>query len=232
MVSPLRPFKCPFMSVVKQGGKHRFTDLMRVCHWDRDRSETKLIFSWFVCLKNDIFVSECSEDMCLGDNGAKELVIICDHVHFSQRMNGLKTASSLLKGRGHGETHVTLIQEMNCQWDISLSINCVSGFVRTLTVKDWNICASWCKQSLCATVCSKLLPTLLYNPFHLKRIEAFGRCLWMKCVWSLPNSHSPSDTVEMQAGMCARDSLFLVSSNLITGTILTMWPVIPIFDAN
>ncbi len=149
-----------------------------------------------------------------------------------KRMNGLKTASSLLKGRGRGETHVTLIQEMSGQWDISLSINCVSGFVRTLTVKDWNIRASWCKQSLCATVCSKLLPTLLYNPFHLKRIEAFGRCLWMKCVWSLPNSHSPLDTVEMQAGVCARDLLFLVSSTLITGIILTIWPVIPIFDAN
>ncbi len=30
-------------------------------------------------------------------------------------MNGLKTASSLLEGRGHGEAHVTLIQEMNGQ---------------------------------------------------------------------------------------------------------------------
>ncbi len=45
-----------------------------------------------MCLKNDIFVSECSEDMCLvknesnmylGEDGARELVIICDHVHFS-----------------------------------------------------------------------------------------------------------------------------------------------------
>ncbi len=57
------------MSVVKQGGKHRFPNLMRVCCWDRDRSGTKLIFSWFVCLKNDIFVSECSEDMCLWKMG-------------------------------------------------------------------------------------------------------------------------------------------------------------------
>ncbi len=67
MVSPIRPFKCPFMSVVKQGGKHRFTDLMRMCCWDRDRSQTKLFFSWYVCLKNVIFVSECSEcvSMCV-----------------------------------------------------------------------------------------------------------------------------------------------------------------------
>ncbi len=45
--------------------------------------------------------------MYLGDNGAKELVTICDHVHFSHRMNGLQTASSPLKGRGCGETHDT-----------------------------------------------------------------------------------------------------------------------------
>ncbi len=57
--------------------------------------------------------------MYLGDNGVKELAIICDHIHFS----GLKTASSLLKGRGHVETHVTLIQDMNGQWEDSLPIN-------------------------------------------------------------------------------------------------------------
>ncbi len=101
MVSPTRPFKCPFMSVVKGGGKHRFPNLMRVSCWDRDRSWTKFV-SWFVCLKNDIFVSEYLEDMYLGDDGVKELVIICDHIHFS----------SLPKGRGCGKTHVTLIQEM------------------------------------------------------------------------------------------------------------------------
>ncbi len=59
--------------------------------------------------------------MYLGDDGAKELVIICELVNFSH--NGLKTASSLLKGRGCGKTHVTLIQEMNSQWEVSLSIN-------------------------------------------------------------------------------------------------------------
>ncbi len=62
-----------------------------------------------MCLLNAIFVSECSGDMCLvknessmylDDYGAKELVIICDRVHFSLvRMNGPNTASSLLKSR-------------------------------------------------------------------------------------------------------------------------------------
>ncbi len=45
-----------------------------------------------MCLKSDTFVSECSEVTCLvknessmyvGGDGAKELVLICDHVHFS-----------------------------------------------------------------------------------------------------------------------------------------------------
>ncbi len=39
-------------------------------------------------------------------------------------MNGLKTASCLLNGRGGGETHVTLIQEMNAPWEVSLPIKC------------------------------------------------------------------------------------------------------------
>ncbi len=51
--------------------------------------------------------------MYLGDDGMKELVIICDHIHFSHKNEW--TASCLLKGRGHGEIHVTLIQEMNGQ---------------------------------------------------------------------------------------------------------------------
>ncbi len=61
-------FKCPFISIVKQSRKHQFPNLTRVCC--RDRSRTKLIFSWFECLKNAIFVSECSEDMCLVKNGS------------------------------------------------------------------------------------------------------------------------------------------------------------------
>ncbi len=40
-------------------------NLVKVCCWNRDRSRTKLIFSRFLCLKNVIFVSECSADMCL-----------------------------------------------------------------------------------------------------------------------------------------------------------------------
>ncbi len=35
-------------------------------------------------------------------------------------MNGLKIASSLLKGQGHDETHVTVIQEMNGQLEFLL----------------------------------------------------------------------------------------------------------------
>ncbi len=79
------------MSVVKQGGKHRIPNLTRMCFWDRDKSRAQLIFYWFVS-KNAIFVSECAEDLCLvknksnmhlGDDGAKELVIICDLVYFS-----------------------------------------------------------------------------------------------------------------------------------------------------
>ncbi len=47
-----------------------------------------------MCLKNAIFVSSCSEDICLvkngsntylGDDGSQELVIICDHILFSRK---------------------------------------------------------------------------------------------------------------------------------------------------
>ncbi len=73
------------MSVAKQGEKRQLPDLVRMCCWDRDRSRTKLIFSWFLCLKNDIFVSECLKvtlsrkkwvKLFLGNEGVKELVII------------------------------------------------------------------------------------------------------------------------------------------------------------
>ncbi len=76
-------------------------------------------------LRNAIFESEFLEDMCLvnngsnmylGDDGVKELLIICDHVYLSHKNEWtyfFPRASSLLKGRGRGETHVTLIQEMN-----------------------------------------------------------------------------------------------------------------------
>ncbi len=109
MVSPVRPFKCPFMSVAKQGGKHQLPNPARMCCWDRDRSWTKLILSQFVCLKNAIFVSECSEDMCLvkngsnlylGDDEEKELVTICDHVHFSHKNEWTQDCFLSHKGAG------------------------------------------------------------------------------------------------------------------------------------
>ncbi len=59
--------------------------------------------------------------MYFGDDGGKELVIICDHVHFSRENEWTKDASCFLKERGRGEIHVTLIQEMNGQWEVSLS---------------------------------------------------------------------------------------------------------------
>ncbi len=95
MVSPIRPFTCLFMSVVKQGGKHQFTDLSTVllkqtqvsdkvnfllicgsekCHF-RDR-----MFGIYVYL---VRKEKKRFSRYLGDDGAKELVIICDHVHFS-----------------------------------------------------------------------------------------------------------------------------------------------------
>ncbi len=67
-------------------------------------------------------MSECLIDMCLakivtnlypGDDEAKDLVLICDHVHFSHKNKWTKTASSPLKWWGCGKTHVTVIQEMN-----------------------------------------------------------------------------------------------------------------------
>ncbi len=60
--------------------------------------------------------------------GEKELVIICDHGHFSSKnvwLNELKTSSRLLKGQSRGKTRVTLIQGMNGQREDSLSINCL-----------------------------------------------------------------------------------------------------------
>ncbi len=114
------------MSVAKQGGKHQFPDLARVCCWDGDRSRTKLIFSWFVCLKNEIFVSDCFEDMRLeknwwqwGERISHNLIAFTSPI----RLNKIKTASSLLKRRGNGKTYVTLIQEMNSQWEVLLPIN-------------------------------------------------------------------------------------------------------------
>ncbi len=96
------------MSVVTKVRREHFPDVARVCCRDRDRSRTKLIFSWFVCLKNAIFVSECSEDMLvknkstmyLGDNGVKELAIICDHSHFSLKNEWTQDGFLSPKGAG------------------------------------------------------------------------------------------------------------------------------------
>lgn len=44
-------------------------NLKRVYCWSRERSRSKLIFSWFVLMKNTILVSECSENMQLVKNG-------------------------------------------------------------------------------------------------------------------------------------------------------------------
>ncbi len=62
-------------------------------------------------LKYDIFVSECSEDvsvkngskMYLGEDGMKESVIICDHVHFSRKNEWTQDCFLSPKGAGPGE---------------------------------------------------------------------------------------------------------------------------------
>ncbi len=70
------------------------------------------------------FVSECSEDMCLvkngsnlylGDDGAKELVIICDRVHFSHKNEWTQDCFLSPTEAEPWRTHVTLTQEMNDQ---------------------------------------------------------------------------------------------------------------------
>ncbi len=69
-------------------------------------------------------VSECSEDMCLvksrsnlylGGDGTKELVKICDHVHFSHKNEWTQDCFLSPEGRAIAKNHVTLIQEMNTQ---------------------------------------------------------------------------------------------------------------------
>ncbi len=132
MVSPMRPFPCLFKSVAKQGGKRQFPNLARMCCWDRDRSWTKLIFSCFVCLKNVIFVLECFKICVLWNLGPICILVMMGWKNWLEYvitfispiiMNELKTASSLLKGPSHAKTHVTLIQEMNGQWDVWHSID-------------------------------------------------------------------------------------------------------------
>ncbi len=125
----LRQFKCLFMSVVKQGRKHHFSDLVRMCCWDRDRSQTNLIF----CVSKEMpFLNQNVQKICLvkndssmypGDNGAKELVVICDHVYFFHKNEWTQNCFLSPKGAGPWwKTHVTLIQEMNGQWKC---VNCL-----------------------------------------------------------------------------------------------------------
>ncbi len=105
MVSPVRPFKCLFLSVVKQGGKHHFPNLMRVCCWDRDRSGSKLFFSDLCVWKMTFCVRmfrrsvscekwvQCVVWWWWGE----ELLIICDHVYLSHKNEWTQDCS---KGAG------------------------------------------------------------------------------------------------------------------------------------
>ncbi len=52
------------------------------------------MFGKYMSLKN-------GSNLYLGDDRVKELVIICNHVHFPHKNKG--TASSFLKGRGRGD---------------------------------------------------------------------------------------------------------------------------------
>ncbi len=52
----------------------------------------------------------------LDDDGVKELVIICDQVHFSYKNEWIKDCFVSSKGAGlQQKKHMTLIQEMNGQ---------------------------------------------------------------------------------------------------------------------
>ncbi len=81
---------CPLQSKAGSTG----SQISQECVAETETGLEQSKFSSDLCLKNAIFVSECSEDMCLeknrfnmylGDDRAKELVIICDQVHFSRK---------------------------------------------------------------------------------------------------------------------------------------------------
>ncbi len=92
-------------------------------------------------------MSECSEDMCLvkdgsnvylGEDGAKELDTICDHVHLSHKNEWTQDCFLSPKGARPCKSHVTLIQEM---------VSEVSHFL--LTVSDTtNLISSLANDSL------------------------------------------------------------------------------------
>ncbi len=91
----------------------------------RQRQDSNKANFLLICVSETNLVSECSEDMCLVkngsnmylvDDGAKELVIICDHVYFSHKNEW--TQDCFLSPRAAGpwyKKQVTLIQEMNGQ---------------------------------------------------------------------------------------------------------------------
>ncbi len=106
----MRPSKCPFMSVAKQGGKHQFPNLvtMCVCVWKMSflcQNIRKIRVLWKMG-------PVCTLVTMGWKNWSQSVIMFISPV----RMNWLKTASSLLQGRGRGKTHVTLIQKMRGQW--------------------------------------------------------------------------------------------------------------------
>ncbi len=95
------------MFVVKQGGEHPYPNLARECCWDSDRSWKKLIFSRFVCLKIDILCENVRRICVLWKMGPLCILVTIGRKSWSQsviisliRINGLNTASSLLKRWG------------------------------------------------------------------------------------------------------------------------------------
>ncbi len=108
--------------------------LVRICCWDRDRSRTvKFLLicvseKWHFCVRMFSRYVSCEkwvQYVSWWRWGERIVRILWSHSFLP--INGLKTASSLLKGRGHVETHVTLIQQMT-----------VSGWSRFLsTVSDF-----------------------------------------------------------------------------------------------
>ncbi len=95
---------------------------------------TKLIFSWFVCLKNDILrcVSvKNGSNVYLGDDGVKELVIICDHVHFFSKNEW--TQDCFLSPKGAGPWPKTM-----WHWYRKWTVSETSRFL--LTVSGTDLC--------------------------------------------------------------------------------------------
>ncbi len=100
MVSPIRPYKCSLMSVVKQGGKRRCLDrqvskkvnFLLICVSEKCHFSVRM-FGRYVSVKS-------GSNKYLGDDGAKELVIIYDHVHFSCKNKWTKDCFLSPKGAG------------------------------------------------------------------------------------------------------------------------------------